>query len=294
MNSITLQNIVEYTIPISTNKTINIKKIKTSFDKEIEFLLNNHKKNDIMKYTYVELYNIDLFTENHFHNLIILYPLGNTNEIDSFIHSFLLITNDKYFNLSDHEKIKTINNYNSNFNYNTFNKYYNYLLISDDRYIFKNHNAVKTLAFIMIHGRYYPIINNLQKFYLQESEFIQYVFKNLRKDSEEESHNEYMELETNNDNMLNITEKKEDLVIEKPSKKQNKNIFILPKNLEEVTTEDDLSKLVKSVKMTMKLEELQKIAQKLNISITDGNKKTGEPKNKKKEELINDIKNVKL
>jgi hypothetical protein len=294
MNSINLQNIIEYIVPLSKNNNINGKKNKINIQKEIETLLTNQKKDDVIKYSYIDLYNIDIFSENHFNNFILLYPLNDSNEIDTFIHSFLLVTNDKYINLSYREQINTIQNYTSNFNYNTFNKYYNYILINDNKYIFKNHNSVKYLIFIIIDNKYYPIINYLQKFYLQDSEIIQYIFNTLSKDNDEISHNEYMELETNNENMLNITEIKDDIVIEKSSKKQNKNIFILPKNNEESCSEDDLSKLIKSVKITMKLEELQKIALKLKIPIVSGETKTGNPKNRKKEELFTDIKNIKL
>ena len=294
MNSINLQNIIEYIVPLSKNNNINGKKNKINIQKEIETLLTNQKKDDVIKYSYIDLYNIDIFSENHFNNFILLYPLNDSNEIDTFIHSFLLVTNDKYINLSYREQINTIQNYTSNFNYNTFNKYYNYILINDNKYIFKNHNSVKYLIFIIIDNKYYPIINYLQKFYLQDSEIIQYIFNTLSKDNDEISHNEYMELETNNENMLNITEIKDDIVIEKSSKKQNKNIFILPKNNEESCSEDDLSKLIKSVKITMKLEELQKIALKLKIPIVAGETKTGNPKNRKKEELFTDIKNIKI
>ena len=281
MNTITLQNIIEYTNSIN----LNIKKV--NIQNEIEKIKGSNQNNN---YVFIDLFNINIFENNHYNSLILLYPIFECNTIQSFIHSFFTTTNEKYINFTLTEKLNLITQYTSNFNYNTFNKYYNYILIKNDTFIIKNHNAIKYLVFIMIDDYYYAIINNLHKFFIISSPLISFIFNNLKKENDEEQ-DECYELEINNNDVLNLTEV-EDIIINK--NKNSKKIFVLPKNIEnslEYINNEDLHKLIKNVKIIMKLEELQSIATKLDIPIINGTTSKGMPKNKKKEELFNDIKN---
>ena len=83
------------------------------------------------------------------------------------------------------------------------------------------------------------------------------------------------------------------------NKKTNRDVFMT--NLEtknensdifektDIMTENELNNIKKSIKSTSTLTDLQQIAIKLNISIVKGSTKQGIPKNKTKNELLEEI-----
>jgi len=113
-------------------------------------------------------------------------------------------------------------------------------------------------------------------------------------------------------NTLNI---KENNLIDKKKKKNNKNVFVTTKQenntinknitndvIKEFTQEQssifnkteklnvkELEKICDSIKVSMTLDTIQSNALKLGINIVEGSTKTGKPKNKTKSELIEEI-----
>jgi hypothetical protein len=83
----------------------------------------------------------------------------------------------------------------------------------------------------------------------------------------------------------NSCEEKEDIKKEVNDSK-NESIF----NKTEILDLVELKKRIENIKLTTKLEEIQEIAIKMNISIVGGSTKEGKPKNKTKIELLKDIK----
>ena len=102
----------------------------------------------------------------------------------------------------------------------------------------------------------------------------------------------------------NIVNKKK-VTISSDSKKKiknDKNIFVVTTKKENNNTEEDsvfaktevislsdVMKIKKSLNNKMLLQEIQKIALKFQIPITEGSTKNGKPKNRTKDDLYKDI-----
>ena len=111
---------------------------------------------------------------------------------------------------------------------------------------------------------------------------------------------EYLELQTNDECELSLTELDDKKIIINTLKK---NIFIPHKTTSNTETnivkssnsvENKKIDLVKNAKLTLSIKQLQDIAIELNISLTLGFLKNGNMKYRTKTELFEDIKNYKL
>lgn len=119
--------------------------------------------------------------------------------------------------------------------------------------------------------------------------------------------NEYKEYISNHKNTLFMSEATN---LKKSSKnkieKQKNKVDILDTNIEKTSinttihkksielTKEDKQKIIDSTKKSMKLELLQNNASNLGIIIVEKDKKTGKIKNKKKNDLYDEIKNLKF
>ena len=89
----------------------------------------------------------------------------------------------------------------------------------------------------------------------------------------------------NHDESNNITNnmKKEDVLEEKDS-----SVF----NITEKISKKDIDEITNNLKATQSLEQIQSYSLKLGINIFNGSTKTGKPKNKTKNDLITELKNI--
>lgn len=190
----------------------------------------------------------------------------------------------------------------------------------------QNNNG-KYVVLINILENYYPVFNFDHKYYTNKSLFITHLLSiGTKYDSHKIVENtQFCEVATNEDFSLYISEvgpnKKE--VIKKEvnkkevnkkedsdkKKKKKKNIFIKDdeekvnngidkKNIDNVGKDDvvfnkiepiNYAELKKLFKSASKLDEIQAIALKLNIPIVSGSTKDGKPKNRVKNDIVNDI-----
>ena len=75
----------------------------------------------------------------------------------------------------------------------------------------------------------------------------------------------------------------------KENKKENNDESTFKKT--EVLTKNKIEELIKSIKKTSTVADIQDIAMKLDILTVSGSTKTGKPKNKTRQELIDEINN---
>ena len=141
--------------------------------------------------------------------------------------------------------------------------------------------------------------------------------KDIKESKDKKKNDElYQEVQTVEDYTLYVSEAVENEPKSKPKntkknventsdnkkKKNNKDIFIKEEleikekvtdsvfNKTELIDIDSLKEKYQNIKATTKLDEIQGIALKINIAITNGSTKDGKPKNKTKSELLEDLK----
>ncbi len=160
---------------------------------------------------------------------------------------------------------------------------------------------------------------------------VEFIEDNVIVKGKDKQKDAYEELMTNDDYALYISEavdnkntKKQKIkklsdtnTGEKKKSKTNKNIFVALEQEENIKTtkskkevkpkeeiedsifkkteivdNEKIQKILSSIKPSIKLEQLQTYALELNLSIVSGSTKDGKPKNKTKNELIEEIKNL--
>jgi len=302
--SIQLHNLVEYTLNCYRDDN------KHSPNKDIRKNLDKFKNNEIFNYNFCELnLFIDKNNENiSFNDMILISPIYNEEYFYQCINCLLLIDNDSYINKNNFEKLYKIKEiyktlYCKEFNYeniNTlFNNYnYNLIVINDGVKIYSNH-CEKYIIIIKIDNEYFPLYNINNKYFDNNNLIIKEINNNYN--VKEEDKIECIDLQTYDDFKLEISE-----IEEKEQKyKVSDTIFICEEDTKEITeteifnktcnlTKDDKLKLISSIKKTHSLEKIQEIAIKLDIPIISGIHKNGKPKNRKKDDIYNDIKDYKI
>lgn len=304
-SKITLQNLFEFansSYKIDYNYKYNlseeIKKIKEQ---------NINEKSSMINYHFIEL---NYFHKNPNEEMVFLFPINSNNKWFHIINCFLIVNEKNYINKNNYERINLINSYfeklnnnkNDTINYNNFIKNYKYNLIiikENNIEIFDNGYDIYIII-ISYDEEYYLIFNLLNKYYSKNSNIVEYFIrnnKNLQNTKNEKD--QYLELQTNDECELSITELENNVL---NISKQSKDIFIPHKNTS--NTENNINKsntstnnkkdLIKSAKISLSIKQLQDIASELNIPLTSGNLKNGNPKYRTKAELFEDIKNYKI
>jgi hypothetical protein len=190
-------------------------------------------------------------------------------------------------------------------NYNNFLKNYKYnlIIIKDNNIDIFNNNFDTYIIMIYYENDFYPLYNLMTKHFKNNSNIIEYILasknKNIIKNEKNEK-DEYLELQTNDECELSITELDEKKTV---LSKFSKDIFIPHKNTSNTdnnvikstnSIENKKKELIKNTKITLSIKQLQDIATELNVPLTFGNLKNGNPKYRTKQELFEDIKNCKL
>ena len=311
MSKLTLQNLLEYgssSYIIEYNNKYNlneeIKKIKQN---------NLNEKAVLFKYDFIEL---NHFYKNPYEEMVFVYPINSTEKWFQFINSFLIIQDPNYLKNNNYERLNIINssydkisNKTENYeNYNNFLKNYKYnlIIIKDNNIDIFNNNFDTYIIIISYDNEFYPLYNLITKHFKNNSSIVEFLFtsknkniiKNERLDKNEKD--EYLELQTNDECELSITELDEKKTI---LSKFSKDIFIPHKNTSNTennankssnSTENKKKDLIKNTKITLSIKQLQDIATELNVPLTSGTLKNGNPKYRTKQELFEDIKNCKL
>ena len=335
MSKLTLQNLLEYgssSYIIDYNYKYNlieeIKKLKQSTlnEKAVLFKYDFIELNYFYKNPYEEM--VFVFpinsTEKWFQFINSFLIIHENNYLQHNNYERQNIINSYYDLLTNKNE--------NNKNYNEFIKEYKYnlIIIKDDTgnkdnnlEIFDN-NFDKYIIMISYENEYYPLYNLLTKHFKDTSNIVELLLTNKNKntiknekdknekDKNEKDRNdkdknekdkyekdEYLELQTNDECELSLTELDEKKTI---LTKFSKDIFIPHKNTSNTDTninksnDSDSKKkdLIKNTKITLSIKQLQDIATELNISLTSGNLKNGNPKFRTKQELFEDIKNCKL
>lgn len=305
--SIQLHNLVEYSLNCYRDDN------KHSPNKDIWKNLDKFKNNEIFNYNFCELnLFIDKNNENiSFNDMILISPIYNEEYFYQCINCLLLIDNDSYINKNNFEKLykikeiyktlhcKEFNYENINILFNNYN--YNLIVINDGVKIYSNHYE-KYIIIIKIDNEYFPLYNINNKYFDNNNLIIKEINNNYN--VKEEDKIECIDLQTYDDFKLEISE------IEQKEEKEQKykvsdTIFICEEDTKEITeteifnktcnlTKDDKLKLISSIKKSYSLEKIQEIAIKLDIPIISGIQKNGKPKNRKKDDIYNDIKDYKI
>ena len=298
--SIQLHNLVEYSL--NCYKDDN----KHNPDKDIKKNLSKFKNNEIFNYNFSEL---NLFIDKNnvnisFNDMVLISPIYNEEYFNQCINCLLLIDNDNYINKNNYEKLykikeiyKTLDYKNFNYeNINTlFNSYnYNLIIINDGVKIYSNHYE-KYIIIIKIDDEYFPLYNINNKYFDNNNQIIKEINNNYN--VKEDDKIECIDLQTYDDYKLEISEMEQKeqkykildtiFICEDDTQENNETeIFNKTCNL----TNDDKLQLISSIKKTHSLEKIQEIAIKLDIPIISGMHKNGKPKNRKKDDIYNNIK----
>jgi hypothetical protein len=231
------------------------------------------------------------------------------NNFDNFKHVIQTVGNISNVNIIVLDSITDCTVYNNSQNNNSQNN---------------NSQNNKYIVLINILENYYPVFNFDHKYYTNKSLFITHLLSiGTKYDSHKAVDNtQFYEVATNEDFSLYISEvgpNKKEVIKKEDSdkkKKKKKNIFIKDdedKDKANDKTNNSISKhgidkdddvvfnkvepinyveLKKMFKSSSKLDEIQAIALKLNISIISGSTKDGKPKNRVKNDIVNDITNL--
>ena len=303
--SITLKSLVNYTVNCYYNNINNINEEQTNDD-----LLNNR----LFNYKFISL--SEVIKKKFVDEMVLISSIEDNNIYYQLINCLLLIDDDKYLDDNiyvKNNKIKNIYNEinttdNSYENFGMlFKKYgYNMVVIENEKANIFDYELNKYIIIVKIkNGEFYPLYNINNKFYNKNTNIVKKILNNEFQDAKkikiEENLNkiciddnnenndkvEYIDLETNNDYKLEISDNENET-------NKNDNVFIFNCDDEELKDKEinnnvSIDELLKNIKKSGSLEIMQQIANKLNISIVDGKYKNGNLKYRKKDELYLDI-----
>ena len=279
MSKLTLQNLLEYgasSYIIENNHKYNlseeIKKIKQN---------NLNEKAVIFKYDFIEL---NYFHKNPYNEMVLIYSISSENLWYQFLNCFLIVSDNTYIKNDNYEKKNMVTSYYDKLpnktetvdNFNNFLKNYkfNLIIISHNDINIFNNDYDKFLIIILFENEYYPLYNLLTKYFKSNSCVVQYFIKNNNTNNTNNNNNknnknekdEYLELQTNNECELSLTELDDKKLI---INKFTKDIFIPHKNTSNTdtnvvksndSTDNKKKDLIKNAKTTLSLKQLQDIA----------------------------------
>lgn len=295
--SINLENLVNYSLNCYKNVSSSLK--ETFFDNKLN-----------LNYDFVNLKSLK--PKIDYDEMILIDNLFSSNEnmFYQFINCLLLIDSDDFLKKNNYEKkiiiTEIFNSFKNNvFSYEKINSLfiqynYNLIVIDDDYHIFSNGFEKFIIIVETFDSKYHPLYNINKKYYDDTNIIIKEILENYN-----EEKIEYFDLQTNDDFALEITEKECKSVEEKKILNKKEDVFIScnkKENIQEseifnktvILTKEDKEKLIQTVKKQLNLEKIQEIAIKLDIPIISGIQKNGKPKNRKKEDIYNDIKNYSI
>ena len=310
MSKLTLQNLLEY----GTSSYILDNNHKYNLSEEIKKIKQNslNEKAVIFKYDFIEL---NYFHKNPYNEMVLIYSISSNNKWHQFLNCFLILYDNTYIKNDNYEKKNLVISYFDKLpnktetldNFNSFLKNYkfNLIIISDNDINIFNNGYDKFLIIVLFENEYYPLYNLLTKYFKSNSSIVEYIIKNNTNNNNNNKKNknekdEYLELQTNNECELSLTELDDKKII---INKFTKDIFIPHKNTSNTdtnalksndSTDNKKKDLIKSAKTTLSLKQLQDIASLLEIPLVCGILKNGNPKYRTKPELLEDIKNCKV
>ena len=313
MSKLTLQNLLEY----GSSSYIIDYNYKYNLSEEIKKIKQNtlNEKAILFKFDFIEL---NYFYKNPHEEMVLIYSTNSTNKWHQFLNCFLIIYDNAYIKNDNYGRKNIITSYYDKLpnksetieNFNNFLKSYKYNLIvinnnnnnnnnNDNNFNIFNNNHDMYLIIILFENEYYSLYNLLTKHFKSNSNIVEY-FINKNKNNNKNDKDEYLELQTNDDCELTLTELDDKKTI---LNKFTKDIFIPHKITSNTDTnivksneslDSKKKELYKNAKITLSVKQLQDIATELNIPLVSGTLKNGNPKYRTKQELFEDIKNCKL
>ena len=190
----------------------------------------------------------------------------------------------------------------------------NLVIIDKNINIYKNVRFNKWIVLIKLCNQYFPLFDYDSKHFKNESNFVTYIqtigtvhVTDKLKKKKEVPIEQYEEVPNNNESVPFISEKNPEVAVNhtKPidKKKNNKKIFITvaeqspnkqheQQQLEQETKNNikkEIAEFLQSIKPSTKLEKIQEYAIKANIPVIHGTTKEGKPKNRTKQDLLQDL-----